>query len=103
MNPSLIKGRVKQIFSYLKLILQEYIKNSPKTLPKKTKTPTINILNLLLKKGKKQDELVDLLSKEPDFRESKPLLVEEMEKVGAEVLFGVKFHPEFMPVEACYR
>ena len=30
--------------------------------------------------------------------ESKPALVEELEKVGALVLFGVKFHPELMPI-----
>ena len=46
---------------------------------------------------------MNLLSKEPDFLESKPLLVEELEKVGALVLFGVKFHPELMPIESCYR
>ena len=53
--------------------------------------------------GKKQDELVALLLEEPDFKESRPTLVEELEKEGALVLFGVKFHPEFMPIESCYR
>ena len=63
----------------------------------------LTVLLIINVAGKKQDELVALLSNEPDFLEAKPLLVEEMEKVGAKVLFGVKFHPELMPVEACYR
>jgi hypothetical protein len=53
--------------------------------------------------GLKQDALVELLSKEKDFQASKPLLVEALEKEGAKVIFGVKFHPEFMPIESCYR
>ena len=53
--------------------------------------------------GLKQDQLVKLLAKEPDFLESKPILVEELEKEGALVIFGVKFHPELMPIESCYR
>lgn len=53
--------------------------------------------------GLKQDALVALLSEEPDFKESKPQLVEALEREGAKVIFGVKFHPEFMPIEACYR
>ena len=61
------------------------------------------IPNITFVLGKKQDELVELLAKEPDFMESKPRLVEEMEKLGAKVLFGVKFHPEFMPIESTYR
>ena len=51
----------------------------------------------------KQDELIELLAAQPDFKEAKPLLVEEMEKLGARILYGVKFHPEFMPVESSYR
>ena len=51
----------------------------------------------------KHDQLVKLLADEPDFKESKPLLVEELEKEGALVLFGVKFHPELMPIESTYR
>jgi hypothetical protein len=51
----------------------------------------------------KQDQLVELLANEPDFLKSRPLLVEELEKIGAHVLFGVKFHPELMPIESCYR
>ena len=62
-----------------------------------------SIHNITFVLGKKQDELVELLTKEPDFMESKPRLVEEMEKLGAKVLFGVKFHPEFMPIESTYR
>ena len=53
--------------------------------------------------GLKQDQLVKLLAKEPDFLESKPILVEELEKEGSLVIFGVKFHPELMPIESCYR
>ena len=53
--------------------------------------------------GLRQDALVELLSKEKDFQDSKPLLVEALEKEGAMVIFGVKFHPEFMPIESCYR
>ena len=61
----------------------------------------LNCVNI--DKGKKQDELVHLLSVEPDFIESKTLLVKEMDKVGAKDLYGMKFHPEFMPIESSYR
>ena len=53
--------------------------------------------------GKKQDELVALLSSEPDFLETKPILQEVLEARGCKVLFGVKFHPELMMIESCYR
>ena len=53
--------------------------------------------------GKRQDDLVSLLAKEPDFCEAKPLLEEAIERNGGKVLWGVKFHPEFMEVESCYR
>ena len=59
--------------------------------------------NFSLYSGLKQDQLVKLLANEPDFLKSRPLLVEELEKIGAHVLFGVKFHPELMPIESCYR
>ena len=54
-------------------------------------------------KGKKQDALVEMLSSEPDFMSAKPILQEELEKRGCLVLFGVKFHPELMEIESCYR
>ena len=44
-----------------------------------------------------------LLSSEPDFLETKPLLQEVIEEKGGRVLFGVKFHPELMEIESCYR
>ena len=53
--------------------------------------------------GMKQDDLVNLLEKEPDFKEAKPLLQEAIEKKGGCLLFGVKFHPELMMIESCYR
>ena len=51
----------------------------------------------------KQDDLVNLLEKEPDFKEAKPLLQEAIEKKGGRLLFGVKFRPELMMIESCYR
>ena len=45
--------------------------------------------------------MVDLLSKEPDFCSAKPM--EELEGIGCVVVFGVKFHPELMMIESCYR
>jgi hypothetical protein len=54
-------------------------------------------------KGKKQDDLVGLLSREPDFSEAKALLQEVLKSIGCKVLFGVKFHPELMMIESCYR
>ena len=53
--------------------------------------------------GKKQDDLVALLSVEPDFMEAKPILQEAIERKGGQILFGVKFHPELMEIESCYR
>ena len=53
--------------------------------------------------GKKQDDLVKLLSVEPDFAAAKPMLQEVLEARGCKVLFGVKFHPELMMIESCYR
>ena len=54
-------------------------------------------------KGMKQDELVGMLGSQPDFSESKPKLQEVLEAKGCRVLFGVKFHPELMMIESCYR
>ena len=53
--------------------------------------------------GKKQDQLVKLLENQPDFMETKPILQEAIEKKGGRLLYGVKFHPELMMVESCYR
>ena len=53
--------------------------------------------------GKKQDGLVAMLSSEPDFLAAKPILQEALERKGCRVLFGVKFHPELMEIESCYR
>ena len=53
--------------------------------------------------GKRQDELVTMLSKEADFLEARPMLQEALEAIGCHVLFGVKFHPELMMIESCYR
>ena len=53
--------------------------------------------------GKRQDDLVAALAKEPDFKSAKPKLQEVMEARGCKVLFGVKFHPELMMIESCYR
>ena len=54
-------------------------------------------------KGKKQDGLVEMLGKEPDFKQQKPQLVEVVEAAGGKVMFGTKFHPELMPIENSYR
>ena len=55
------------------------------------------------KAGKKQDGLVAMLSAEPDFLAAKPILQEALERKGCRVLLGVKFHPELMEIESCYR
>ena len=57
----------------------------------------------LLTVGMKQDDFVNLLEKEPDFMEAKPLLQEAIERKGGRLVFGVKFHPELMMIESCYR
>ena len=44
-----------------------------------------------------------MLEKEEDFSASKSILEEELEKLGARVIFTPKFHPELNPVESCYR
>ena len=51
----------------------------------------------------RQDDLVALLNDEADFKEAKPALQEAIERKGGEVIFGVKFHPELMEIESCYR
>ena len=43
-----------------------------------------------------------MLSEFPDFTNQKTLLGEEAEKRGDKVIFGVKFHPELMPIKAAY-
>ena len=53
--------------------------------------------------GKKQDELVEILEAEEDFKSGKTLLEEEMAEMGARVKFLPKFHPEFAPIECVYR
>ena len=53
--------------------------------------------------GKTQDILVNMLAEEPDFAAAKPILQEVLEARGAKVIWGVKFHPEFMMIESCYR
>ena len=55
------------------------------------------------KLGKRQDQLVEMLASEEDFSSAKPKLVEVLEQLGCKVLFGVKFHPELMMIESCYR
>ena len=44
-----------------------------------------------------------MLSKEEDFQQVKSVLQERMEEMNCRVIYGVKFHPEFMMVESCYR
>ena len=53
--------------------------------------------------GKKQDELVQILEMEEDFKGGKTLLEERMEALGARVVFLPPFHPEFNPIECVYR
>ena len=47
--------------------------------------------------------MVALLKNEEDFSATKPLLQERLEALGCRVVYGVKFHPEFMMVKSCYR
>ena len=53
--------------------------------------------------GNKQDDLVVMLEQEDDFKASRSILEEEINKMGGTVLHGVKFHPEFMLAESVYR
>ncbi|KAF4652859.1 hypothetical protein FOL47_010813 [Perkinsus chesapeaki] len=53
--------------------------------------------------GKKQDELVQVLSACEDFASQQTLLQEQAESRGGRVIYGVKFHPELAPIEAAYR
>ena len=53
--------------------------------------------------GKFLDELVDIMSKEEDFKNEKTLLEKQCEKRGDIVIKGVKFHPELMAIESGYR
>lgn len=53
--------------------------------------------------GMPQVALVALLEAQPDFREAKTLVEEEMEAKGAKVLFLPKNHPELNPMEFHYR
>ena len=57
----------------------------------------------ILSLGKKQEDLIRILEKDEDFSSSKSLLEEELDKLGARVIWGVKFHPELMFIESCYR
>ena len=43
-----------------------------------------------------------MLENEEDFKSAKPKLQEVLEKRGAKFIMGVKFHPEFMPIERYY-
>ena len=54
-------------------------------------------------KGKKQDELVKILSEEEDFKNEKSVLAKEAETRGDIMIKGVKFHPELMPIGAGVR
>ena len=49
--------------------------------------------------GLKQDELAAMLRKEEDFKQVKPILQERLEALGCKVVFGVKFHPEFIMID----
>ena len=64
---------------------------------------TIENTVLYFAAGKKQDDLVAMLTIETDFAAGKPVLQEVLEARGCKVLFGVKFHPELMMIESCYR
>ena len=47
--------------------------------------------------------LAEIMAKEPDFMAEKTILEKEAEERGDVIIFSVKFHPEFNPIEACYR
>ena len=54
--------------------------------------------------GKRQDELVELLLQEEDFKTSLTSLEENFQSDGrAHFLFLPKFHPELNPIESAYR
>ncbi|KAF4648053.1 hypothetical protein FOZ61_003201 [Perkinsus olseni] len=53
--------------------------------------------------GKRHDDLVAMLQSCDDFVSQKSLLEEEAVARGDIIIFGVKFHPELMPIEAAYR
>ena len=53
--------------------------------------------------GKKQDQLVEMLEAEEDFKSSQTLLEERLALKGARLIFLPKFHPEFAPIECVYR
>ena len=57
----------------------------------------------LISSGLKHDDLAAMLRTEEDFMSSKPILQEKLEELGCKLIFGVKFHPEFMMIESCYR
>ena len=57
----------------------------------------------LISSGLKHDDLAAMLRTEEDFMSSKPILQEKLEELGCKLIFGVKFHPEFMMAESCYR
>ena len=73
------------------------------TLLKVTFRLSLTLFNLIENIGKKQDDLVSMLGKEPDFAATKPELQEVLEAMGCKVLFGVKFHREMLMIESCYR
>ena len=50
----------------------------------------------------RRDELRALLSEQPDFKNVKPELQDEVERRGHILLFGPKCHPECMFVEMCW-
>lgn len=41
----------------------------------------------------KHDHLEGFLRSQPDFRAAKIIVEEELTNIGADVLFGMKFHP----------
>ena len=54
-----------------------------------------------LKRGMKADKLRETLEKNPDFKNSKTLLDEEIEKRGHLCLFFPNFHCELNAIERC--
>lgn len=56
----------------------------------------------LWKAGMIQEEMVDLLSSQPDFAQQKSMVEEWCERRGHDALFLPKFHPELSMIELCW-
>jgi transposase len=56
----------------------------------------------LYKQNMKQEQMVECLSNQPDFKNQKPFLQELFERRGHRALFWPKYHPELSFIEMCW-